>query len=133
MEVSSLILYKAGKILMVRDRYEDFWTLPGGKVEPAETKRQAIKREMKEELPLVSYVNLRFYKEFFGVTPHSQQFLVASVFVGQYAGGRIEPHAEITGARWIKKNADGLRMTQSTQNIIHDFYTTTSKLKKAEP
>ncbi len=132
MEVSSLVLYKGGRILLVRDRYESFWTLPGGKVEPAETKRQAIKREMKEELPLISYANLRFYDEFFGVTPHSKQFLVVSVFTGQYVGGKTKPHAEITGARWIDKDTEGLRMTQSTQNIIHHFYVD-KKLKRAGP
>ena len=130
MEVSSLILYKAGKILMVRDRYEDFWTLPGGKVEPAETKRQAVKREMREELPLVSFVNLKFYGEFFGVTPHSHQALVVTVFTAQYVGGKIKPHAEITDSKWVDRDVKDLRMTQSTQNIINSFY---SQLRKTGP
>ncbi|MGM0439396.1 MAG: NUDIX domain-containing protein, partial [Patescibacteria group bacterium] len=42
LEVASLALFKKDKILVVRDRYEDFWTLPGGKVEKGETRREAV-------------------------------------------------------------------------------------------
>lgn len=38
-----------GKILLIKNRYDDFWYLPGGKVKPGESPIDSIKRELKEE------------------------------------------------------------------------------------
>ena len=134
MEVASLALLKGDKILVVRDRDEDFWTLPGGKIEEKESKKQAVKREIREELPLVKWESLDYKGEFFGITPHSRQCIVIHVFQAVYSEGSIKPHMEITGSRWIKKREEGLKMTKSTQNIINSFYTDKDKrLKKTGP
>ena len=140
MEVVSLALLKDDKILVVRDREKDFWTLPGGKierkkkeigdgriVESKETKIEALKREAKEEIPLVNWKNLNYYDEFFGVTPHGRQCIVIYVFYAEYSGGSIEPHSEITGSKWIDKEEAKLKTTQSTQNIINSIYVDLSK------
>ena len=39
-----------GRILLHRADYEDFWSLPGGRVEMLEDSREALRREMLEEL-----------------------------------------------------------------------------------
>lgn len=123
MEISSLVLFNdKDQVLVVRDRYEDFWTLPGGKVEKGESKRDAIRREMSEELPLASWANLQFYGEFFGITPHSRVCVVVTVFCARYTGGLVRPHQEITGAKWIDNEWSDGKMTQSTKNIINSFY-----------
>ena len=127
MEVASLALLKGDEILLVRDRDRDFWTLPGGKIEEDETKKEAIKREIGEELPLVDWKNLKYYGEFFGVTPHGKQCIVIYVFLANYDGGSIRPHMEITGSRWIDRKESNLKTTQSTQNIINSIYVDLSK------
>jgi 8-oxo-dGTP pyrophosphatase MutT (NUDIX family) len=38
------------KILLHRARQDDFWALPGGRCEASETAKEAVVREMKEEL-----------------------------------------------------------------------------------
>jgi 8-oxo-dGTP diphosphatase len=58
--VSGLIV-QDGKVLLIRrgkEPYKDHWSLPGGGVEPGETLRHAVKREMREETGLDVEVGL---------------------------------------------------------------------------
>ena len=52
-QVMAAILVQDGRLFATQRGYgpdKDGWEFPGGKVEPGEDKRDAIKREMKEEL-----------------------------------------------------------------------------------
>lgn len=53
------IIYKDNKILLTRRKKEKsmggFWEFPGGKVEDGESDKDALKRELKEELNLEVY------------------------------------------------------------------------------
>lgn len=52
-KVAAAIIKKNNKIFATRRGYGEFagfWEFPGGKVEPGETARQALVREIKEEL-----------------------------------------------------------------------------------
>jgi len=45
-----LLSDEAGRIMLVRPTYKDYWDLPGGYVEAGETPAQAAAREIREEL-----------------------------------------------------------------------------------
>ena len=52
-EVVAAIIYKDNKVFATQRGYGDFkggWEFPGGKIEPGETHKQALSREIKEEL-----------------------------------------------------------------------------------
>lgn len=42
----------AGRVLMVRPTYKNFWDIPGGYVEPGESPLAACRREVREELAI---------------------------------------------------------------------------------
>lgn len=52
-EVVAAIIHQDGKILATQRGYGDFkdgWEFPGGKIEPGETAKEAVVREIQEEL-----------------------------------------------------------------------------------
>ncbi len=55
-----------GRVLLHRPHQDDFWALPGGRCEPGEAARQAVVREIREELDVsVSAGRLVFVVENF--------------------------------------------------------------------
>jgi ADP-ribose pyrophosphatase YjhB (NUDIX family) len=46
----ALFTDEAGRILLVRPTYKEYWDIPGGYVEPGESPRAACLREIREEL-----------------------------------------------------------------------------------
>ncbi len=54
-EVVAAIIIENGKLFATQRGYGDFkdgWEFPGGKMEPGETKEQALARELREELEI---------------------------------------------------------------------------------
>ena len=49
---ASLIIIRDGRVLLARDETLDFWSLPGGRIEPGETDEAAATRELNEETGL---------------------------------------------------------------------------------
>jgi 8-oxo-dGTP pyrophosphatase MutT (NUDIX family) len=62
------IALEDGHVLIHRATHEDFWTLPGGRIEQGETSTQTMQREMREELLVEAEIGpLAFVLEsFFG-------------------------------------------------------------------
>jgi len=45
---AAAVIVQGGRVLVHRADYEDFWSLPGGRVEMLEESRGALRREMLE-------------------------------------------------------------------------------------
>lgn len=103
------IIKKESKFLIVRQRVgnEDFWDLPGGKVEYRESPYEALKREVREEVGLavvtMSPVGMWW---FFRKKDGGQ--VVCTTFLCEVLGGEVDlsknPSAEgIAEFRWVAK------------------------------
>lgn len=98
------------RILMVKNKDNGRWTLPGGTVEPGETLEQAAVREAREETGYaiqvggVAAVNEVFVRA-------SDEHIIMVTFRAQIIGGEERPERpdEIEEIRWIDRHeADAL-------------------------
>ncbi len=73
MTVVAAAVERAGRVLVVRrapgQKIEGKWEFPGGKVEPGESDRAALERELKEELGIEGAA-----RDFVGESAHSYAF-----------------------------------------------------------
>lgn len=69
------IIWKEDKVFIARRKPEkslgDYWEFPGGKIEEGENPKQALIRELKEELGMEVTV-----KEYFGTNTHQYEKLI---------------------------------------------------------
>ncbi|HEY3503728.1 MAG TPA: NUDIX hydrolase [Actinocatenispora sp.] len=50
MAAGALFVDEAGRVMLVKPTYKNFWDIPGGYVEPGESPAEACAREVREEL-----------------------------------------------------------------------------------
>lgn len=101
-KVVAAIIQKENKILATKRGYGEFinmWEFPGGKIEPGETKKQALVREIKEELNIEINVD-KFALDIEYQYPNFYLFL--SCFMCSIKEGSIEL-LEHNDGKWITK------------------------------
>lgn len=97
------ILLKDKKFLVTRSKDKNFFISPGGKVELDETNREALIRELKEELNIaVGDIDLKEFGTFYAPAAGSEdKFLQMDVFLVAKWSGEITPASEVEEIRWI--------------------------------
>lgn len=101
-KVVAAIIKNEDKILATKRGYGEFinmWEFPGGKIEPGETKKQALVREIKEEL------NVEINVDKFALDIEYQYpnfYLFMSCFMCSIKEGSIEL-LEHNDGKWITK------------------------------
>lgn len=102
-EVVAAIIKKEDKIFITRRGYGEFidmWEFPGGKMEKGESREEALKREIKEELELdiskLQYLTTVDYD-------YSTFHLTMHCFVCEISGGTLKLNAH-NDAKWINYN-----------------------------
>ena len=101
-KVVAALIQKENKILATKRGYGEFinmWEFPGGKIEPGETKKQALVREIKEEL------NIEINVDKFAIDIEYQYpnfYLFMSCFMCSIREGSIEL-LEHNDGKWITK------------------------------
>ena len=99
-----------GEILLVKNRYRDIWTIPGGQVEVGENLVDALIREIKEESGIDAKVdklvcvssNTCTYEGYNGYGMVPTKIILG--FVCIFAGGELSVSDEISEACWVDKD-----------------------------
>lgn len=100
-QAALVALWRAGRVLVVFDRYRRSWELPGGGIEEGETPRRAAARELMEESGQQPEGPLRFvgYARF--VLAPDQRVEYLALYTGSCTVTRaFEPGEEIAAVRW---------------------------------
>jgi 8-oxo-dGTP diphosphatase len=102
-EVVAAIIIENNKILATKRGYGDFqggWEFPGGKIEPGETKEEALIREIKEEL----VIDIKVGKLLETVEYNYPKFhLTMYCYICKFISGKIvlKEHED---AKWVTKD-----------------------------
>jgi 8-oxo-dGTP diphosphatase len=114
---SKLIAAKRGKVLLVRRREDQLWMFPGGRKRGAETDKQCLRREIREELPNLKVGRVSLWKEVKTRNRHSGRKMSDAIFVARGTSGalKIGDKQEIDRATWRKPW--GIRLTPTSRYI----------------
>ena len=92
-----------GKFLCTRSRGKDLFYLPGGKREPGESDRQALTREIREEVSVDLLPATLRHLETFTAQAHGKPpgvMVRLTCYTADYTG-QLGPAAEIEELRWL--------------------------------
>ncbi len=119
------ILIQDNKILLVKRKNEPgkgLWAIPGGLVEPGETLKDAVKREIKEETNLVVDVLRPINADEIVVRDDEGRIKYHYVlvdFLCKVIEGSLKPGDDAKEVRWIDiKRAKNLQLTNSTRKLL---------------
>jgi 8-oxo-dGTP pyrophosphatase MutT (NUDIX family) len=95
-------LWNGDRVLMAFDRFRQNWELPGGRIDPGETTRQAAARELLEETGHVPEGRLSFAGFAHFMVASGQRTEYAALFSGRGtdATPAFQPNDEIAAIRW---------------------------------
>jgi len=104
------VIYKASgiiivdhKVLVERSKGKDYFIHPGGKIEPGETSKQALVRELREEFQItVKEEDLSQFTKSSAPAANSPEIDVhMEVFIVNKWSGEIQPDSEVEEIRWL--------------------------------
>ena len=115
------VLLQDKKFLITRTKGKDFFVAPGGKIEAEETARQALIRELREELSIdVEERDLQMFGVFYAPAAGSEdKYLQMDVFMVTKWAGEIISASEIEEIKWINSDVPaGLQLGSIFQHDV---------------
>ena len=119
---SKLVVSDNGRVLLVRRRRDKLWMFPGGRRRGAESLKQCLRREMKEELPKLKLGRLTLWKELTSTNRQSGRRMSDAIFITNKSSGplTIGDKREIDRAIWRKPR--GMRLTPTSRYIRNRLF-----------
>lgn len=122
---ASIAVFRDGLVLLAQRAKAPglgLYSLPGGRVEPGETMREAVLRELQEEVGLsatitgfIDHVEHIEHGEDGVLRAHA----VVAAFAGEWQGGEPALSDEVSDVRWVNPLAPGdLPMTRRLPEIL---------------
>jgi len=118
--VRALVIADGERILLVRPRLVDYWTLPGGGLERGETACEALARELKEEAAIM----MRGVPKLLAVYSQEREFRgdhVLLYLVTDFEPAKFVPSLEIIEARFFDLKKLPESITVGTLRRIDEF------------
>ena len=122
---ASIAVFREGRVLLARRAKAPglgLWSLPGGRVEPGETMREAALRELQEEVGLAAAITA--FIDHVEHIEHGEDGVlrahaVIAAFAGEWQGGEPMLSEEVSGVLWVNPLAPGdLPMTRRLPEIL---------------
>lgn len=119
--VKAMIFNAQGEVLLVKHTYMSGWHLPGGGVEPGETPKMAIIREIREETGLAvqgePHLFAIYTHQIMGASDYPMLYIVKDFM--RIAAAKLS--SEIAKAEWFHIQSLPIDTTESTQLRIKEY------------
>ena len=117
---AALIFDADGRLLVVRKRGTSVFIQPGGKVEPGETARDAVHREVAEELGVAATAaGTRALGRFRAPAANEPDHTVEAELFAVELAGVPHPAAEIAELAWIDVHSPGdIALAPLTRDVV---------------
>jgi 8-oxo-dGTP diphosphatase len=115
-QVVNAIIIRNSALLMAKHSESGLFVLPGGKVEEGESTREALVRELSEELPKFQPIGLRYFHTIGGTTPSSKEEKEFLFYLVE-GDGSVEPGAEVSEVFWCNNQGE-VKTTEPTAKIL---------------
>lgn len=115
------VLIQNRQVLVTRSFGKDVFNTPGGKLEPGETAKQALVRELKEELRItLQEADLTTFGTFYApAAGQESKFLQMDVFVVERWQGEPTASSEVEEIKWVTlKTASDINIASIFQHEI---------------
>jgi len=121
MRTINAVIIKDKKLLVVKKN--DYWILPGGKLESSEMDKECLIREIEEELPGTKLIIKDYYKTFEGITPNSKKPLESKCYFCEIKGEIGNPAHEIISKSFVNSSCiNKYLFSKTTEKIIFDLF-----------
>ena len=107
-----------GRVFLIKHSYVRGWHLPGGGVEPGETMREALRREMMEEGNIDIGTGPEFFGMYFNPRDSIRDHVALFVIRDFTQSTPPQPNAEITDHGFFARNALPSATTPATRARI---------------
>lgn len=115
----ALCIIRDNRLLVLKESDQELYLLPGGKPEGNETREEALKRELKEELSInLDTKSLRHLGTFEDVAAGKEDAIVhIELYQGDFSG-EMRPSSEVERLVWFGKDDDWSKLAPVTRNKI---------------
>ncbi|OGV50355.1 MAG: hypothetical protein A3F46_05115 [Legionellales bacterium RIFCSPHIGHO2_12_FULL_42_9] len=115
-----MLLINEGKILLVKHTYQPDWYTIGGGVEPGETPRQAMERELKEEVGATLTSPLELFSVYYSRNEKHDDYII--FYIGHDCTQEIVTSPEIAEKQWFPINQLPKDLSPATRRRIQEYF-----------
>ena len=121
------VIFKQNKVLLVKRKNppaQGMWAIPGGKVRWGETLKQALRREIKEELNIdIEPGRLIKVIEFVPEQENDRFHYIILDFLAAITGGELKAGDDALAVKWFdRKELKNSPVTESTRTLLKDEF-----------
>ncbi len=123
--MAAAVIISKGRVFATQrghGEWKDFWEFPGGKIEPGETPREALRREILEELDTVVAVGRKLitveydYPEFhLSMDCFAAEVIEGSLVLKEHEAARWLAKQELDSVQWLPADREIIELLKSTQ------------------
>jgi 8-oxo-dGTP pyrophosphatase MutT (NUDIX family) len=114
-----MLLLDQGKVLLVKHTYQPDWYTIGGGVEPGETPREAMERELKEEVGVTLTSPPQLFSVYYSRNEKHDDYII--FYIGQGCHQEAVSSDEIAQQQWFPLQQLPHDLSPATQRRIKEY------------